>query len=384
MRDGVVREWQPPPAWPSELRRVWRVEVGEGHASPVVEDGKAFLSARQGDEEVALAIDLADGKRLWRKAYAAPYVVDPAAADHGKGPKATPAVADGRVFTLGISGLLACWEVETGKRVWHNSFAREFPSTAPQFGTAASPLVDGTSLLVQVGGKDGGALLACDAATGKVRWRVQQADGPSYASPIIAEFDGVRQLVVQTRTTCAGIGLDGDERGKVLWELPFTTAYEQNSVTPVFHRGLLVLGGYDRATTALRVARRSDRWTTEEAWHNDLPLYMSTPVVHDGLLWGMTHRDAGMLFGIDPVDGRTRWSGDGRLADNAAFLSAGEMLLVLTTEAELLVLRPAPDGPTEAARYRVADSPAWAHPVPVEGGVLIKDATHLTRWSWSE
>ncbi|HET9385618.1 MAG TPA: PQQ-binding-like beta-propeller repeat protein, partial [Gemmatimonadales bacterium] len=152
-RDGSIGA-ELPAQWPEALTKRWEIPVGAGHASPVVSGNRVVVFARQGDEEIVRALDLASGKELWRAAYPAPYVVNPAAQSHGAGPKSTPAISGGRVFTFGISGVLSAFDLASGKLLWR----LPPPGVPPQYGSTTSPLVDGTSVIVHVGGEDYGAL----------------------------------------------------------------------------------------------------------------------------------------------------------------------------------------------------------------------------------
>src|SRR5262245_24827867 len=135
-RDGSVAI-TPPNSWPDKLTQIWKVNVGEGHSSPVVVGNRVFQFARVGEREVLAAYDLASGKKVWEHGYAAPYTMNSAATTHGKGPKATPVVADGKVCALGITGTLTCVDAATGKVAWSH------PNTGDAlFGTASSPLID--------------------------------------------------------------------------------------------------------------------------------------------------------------------------------------------------------------------------------------------------
>ncbi|HTU25953.1 MAG TPA: PQQ-binding-like beta-propeller repeat protein, partial [Pirellulales bacterium] len=149
-RDGVALDLAPRKAWPAELEQKWQIEVGLGHSSPVVAGDRVFIFSRQIDQEVVRALSQADGKEIWRKSYPAPYEVNPQAAGHGKGPKSTPVVADGRLFTLGIGGILSCWDAASGELKWRKDFAKQFKHTSPLYGTAMSPLVDHGRLIVHV------------------------------------------------------------------------------------------------------------------------------------------------------------------------------------------------------------------------------------------
>jgi outer membrane protein assembly factor BamB len=198
-RDGVA-PFTPPAAWPQTLTRRWSISVGAGHASPVVSGGRVVVHTRQNDREITRAVDLATGKELWRSEYAAPYTMNPAARGHGPGPKSTPVVADGRVFTFGISGILSAHDLSTGKLLWRTPA----PPAPPEFGTAMSPVVVGSNVIVHVGADDRGALTAFDVTSGKSRWQ-WTGDGPGYASPVVATFGGTRHLITQSENAVIGI-----------------------------------------------------------------------------------------------------------------------------------------------------------------------------------
>lgn len=145
-------DFKPPSAWPETLEQAWQVEVGIGHASPVVSGDRVFVFSRQDEQEMVRALKLADGKEIWQRSYSAPFEINPLAAGHGKGPKSTPVVADGRLYTLGIGGILSCWNADSGELAWRRKFSQCFKHTAPLYGTALSPLVDGGKLIVHLGG----------------------------------------------------------------------------------------------------------------------------------------------------------------------------------------------------------------------------------------
>ena len=376
-RDGVVLDVAPRKVWPAELEQKWSAEVGLGHSSPVVAGERVFIFTREGDQEVVRALRQADGKEVWRKSYPAPYEVSPPAAGHGKGPKSTPVVADGRLFTLGISGILSAWDAETGELKWRKEFSKQFKHTSPLYGAAMSPLVDHGRLIVHVGGHDSGALMALDVADGEEAWSWPD-DGPAYSSPIVAELSGTRQIITQTQNACVGVSA---ENGALLWRIAYKTDFDQNAITPIVYEQSIICSGYNRGIDRYRIEKEGDEWMTDKIWENkEVSLYMSSPVVSGERLFGFSHRQKGQLFAIDITTGRTLWTSDGRMADNAALVRTGDVLWALTTQAELILFRDSEKQFDPLARYKVAETPTWAHPVIATGSVIIKDERKLIKW----
>jgi outer membrane protein assembly factor BamB len=374
-RDGLASTLPRRAAWPAALVPAWKVSVGIGHSSPVVAGGRVFQFARQGDEEALESFDRATGRRVWRQAYPAPYTMNFAAFSHGKGPKSTPVVAEGRVFTLGIGGVLSAFDAASGRVLWRQDFVGQFPATHPTYGTAQSPAVDGDHVIVHVGGPGKGALTAFDAASGAVAW-AWPGDGPAYASPIVADLGGVRQVVTFTESMLVGVSADA---GQLLWKLPFTTSYDQTAVTPIASGDTVIFSGLDHPVKAIRIVRRGTSWAAAPVWENaEVASYMSTPVLVGGRLFGLSQRRKGQLFCLDAATGRTVWLAEGRQGDNAALVAVAGAVLALTTEGQLLVIDPAAPTFTALRRYTAADNATWAHPAVVEDGVLVKDAETLS------
>ncbi len=159
--------------WPQNLSLKWKVEVGAGYATPILIGNRVYTHTRQGENEVMMALDAETGKTVWQTPYAAPYKMNPATKNHGQGPKSTPLFADGRLYTLGISGIVSAFNAADGKLLWQ----KPAPPVDPLYGTAMSPVFDRGSVIFHVGGQDNGALTAFDAATGNVRW-AWAGDGP--------------------------------------------------------------------------------------------------------------------------------------------------------------------------------------------------------------
>jgi outer membrane protein assembly factor BamB len=377
-RDGVIPSYAGPQTWPEQLRQKWQVTVGIGHSTPLLVGKSVFVFARQGEQEVASCLDLDSGKLLWRDAYDAPYTMHQAARPHGKGPKSTPAYSEGRLFTLGISGILSSYDAKSGKLRWRREFSTEFKTTSPYFGTATSPIVDGKRVIAFVGGHDSGALIAFDTDTGKTIWQ-WAADGPAYASPVIFDAAGIRQLVTQSQQKIVGLSAAD---GRLLWSLPFTTPYVQNIITPLIYKDLLIFSGLEQGVLAIKLLQNGQTWKPEKIWENkEASFYMSDPVIHEGRLFGMSHKDKGQFVALEAATGKILWKTAGREGDNAAVLTGGDKLFLLTSDADLIVAEANATGFRPLRRYTVAKSQTYAHPVISGKSILIKDVETLTLWS---
>lgn len=379
-RDGHIPDFSAPKPWPKDLKRLWQIPVGEGHASPVVQGDQVFLLSREGEEEVVRAVRLEDGQQVWRQSYPAPFEPSPWALSHGKGPKATPVLAQGKLFTVGIDSIVSCWDARNGTLLWRRQFSDRFKKISPYFyGMAVSPLVQGDRLLAFVGRYGEGAFTAFDTATGKTVWE-WTGDGPGYASPVVTAIGGVQQVITQSQNACVGLSL---AQGKLLWSIPFKTEYDQNIVTPVVAGPLVIFAGLSKPTLAYRLVESAGRWEPEKVWENaEASLYMSSPVAVAGRLVGFSNRNKGQFFCVDLASGRTLWTSHGRMGDNAALLAAGDLVLALTTQRRLVVFRATAESFAPLAEYQVADQPTWAHPAVVGSRLLIKDKSSLGCWTW--
>ena len=373
-RDGAVASFVEPTAWPERLTQQWKVDVGDGHATPVLVGARVYTFSRQGTNEVMQALDAATGKAIWQTRYPAPVTVNPAAQAHGPGPKATPTFAAGRLYTLGMGGIVTAFDAASGKQLWQKPAG----STLPLYGTAISPLMDRGLVIVHVGGDTGGALTAFDAGTGDVKW-AWNGDGPSYASPVVAEIDGIRQVITLTQGNVVGVSAAD---GRLLWRRPYATEYTQNIITPVFVGSTLIIGGYQNPTIALRLVRSGDQWKTEDVWENaGISLYMANSVLVGDRLFGLSHRNSGQYFTLDVKSGKTVWVGQPRQAENAAIVRAGSVVFSLEDDAELMVGRVGANSFQELKRYTVANAATWAQPVISGRRIFVKDVSTLALWT---
>jgi outer membrane protein assembly factor BamB len=366
-RDGSAAGFVAPASWPRALTRRWKVDVGEGYATPLVAGDRVYAFTRVGGQETLIALEAATGAERWRSGDPAPYSPGQPAAAHGAGPKATPLYYEGTLFTLGISGIVTAFDAATGKILWRTAP----PAEAPFFGAASSPL--GESGLVIVHPGNYGPLTAFDTATGAVRWTAG-GDG-FFASPIAVMLGGVRQIVSATLDSVIGVALDG----RVLWRYPWDGG--AGSTTPVLNGETIIVSGQDKGVTALRPALRDGVWTVETVWKTpDVSMYVSNPVVVADTLFGLSHKARGQFFALDAKSGAVLWLGPPRQAENTAIVKSGELLFLLNDDGELIVAKASRRGFEPIARYTVADSATWAQPLISGGRIFVKDATSLSLW----
>jgi outer membrane protein assembly factor BamB len=363
----------PPPRWSSF--------VGEGYSSPVVKSGRVFILGRdKEDRETCLCFDADSGKPVWSHAYPAG---KPQTLQAGAGPKSTPTVDRDRVYMLGIGGMFHCLDVETGRVLWKHDFAAAFwgqkkdpngyDAWFPPAGSAASAVVEGERVIVPVGGPNGGAITAFDRRTGAVVWK-GLTDRSSYGSPVVADLAGTRQLVGFTGLRM--VGLDVAD-GKLLWEHPFPAFVEQTMLTPVVWKDLVIVGGENKSTVALRIEKREGTFRPKVVWRaEDLKAYLTTPVVVKDHLVGLDNR-LHRLVCVSLATGEMTWESK-RIGEYASLVVAGDKILALNEVGELYVLSADPKNFVQVAKWKLGKGAGtWSHLALVGSRLFVKDADHL-------
>jgi outer membrane protein assembly factor BamB len=354
--------------WPAGLKSEWKVPVGEGVASPVVVGGKIYVFVRQRQDEVVLCFDLARSKEIWRsEPYPAPFTPGPGDS-FSNGPRSTPAVADGRLFALGITGVLSCLDAQTGKLLWRKDYKPYFNRSGN------SPLVADGLCIAHLGVGRSGGLRAFDVATGLVKWCFNN-DNPASSSPILVNLAGERQVVTFTREDFLGVSL---ATGKLLWRTRSYHSYFENCVTPVLYQDLLIAPGHNEPPRAFRLEKGDSGIRLKLVWKaKGPPSYMSSPVLAGDWLVGLSDQKSGQLFCLDAKTGQELWLSNGRMGSYASILNAGSAWLVLTNRGQLLVVKPSGTAYEPIAQYRVSDKETYAYPVFLGDRILIKDQITL-------
>ena len=374
-RDGTLTMFAEPRSWPEQLTQKWKIEVGTGYATPIVVRNRVYAFSRQQENEVMRAIDADTGKIIWETSYPASFKMNPATARHGPGPKSTPTYANGRLFTLGISGIVTAFDAATGKQLWQKPAG----PIEPMYHTAQSALVDHGMVILHVGGHQQGALKAFDPATGAEKWS-WNGDGPSYASAIVAEIDGTRQVITFSQEHLVGVDATN---GMLLWRTPFTARATTNAITPlVYGDRTVIVSGQGKPLTAYTIAKRTDQWSAEVAWENpQLSMSFSNAVLVGDAVFSMSAMNSGQFFWADAKTGKTLWTSAPRQGGNAAIVRTGNLLFVLKDDAELMIARSTPGSFEPLKTYTVATSATWPAPSFSGNRIFVKDISTIALWT---
>lgn len=371
-RDGQSPETKLNWDWPKGGPPVaWKLDVGTGWASPVVADGKVLLFHRVQDDEVLVALDPATGKEVWTAKYATKYRDD---FGFDNGPRATPCVHDGKVFTLGANGNLHAFDLATGKVLWARDVRDEYKAAKGFFGVACSPLVVGGSLVLNVGGK-GAGVVALEPATGKEKWKATD-DAASYSSPTAAEIDGKTAAVFVTRF---GLRVFDAATGKQMSEFAFRPRVNESvqAATPLVWKDEIFLTA-SYATGAALVKVKGGELT--EVWANDKSLssQYNTPVRVGDHLYGVHGRaDIGTaaLRCVEWKTGAVKWTEANFGVASLVAVDGG--IVALTEAGDLVRFDAAPDGYKERGRAKLLDKPTRAAAALADGRLFARDGTKL-------
>jgi outer membrane protein assembly factor BamB len=333
------------------------------------------MFARQGENEIMSAIDAETGKVLWHTDHPAPFEMNKAAAGHGPGPKSTPVFFNGRLYAIGMTGIITAYDANSGKTVWQKPGSPVVPLyTTHSF----SPVIENGTVIFHTGGHNQGALTALDLNTGNPKWS-WTGDGPGYGSPIVATLGGTRQVITIAQTKIVGVDA---ANGTLLWERPFVHPSVNNMLTPILAGQTVIVGGTAGPITALTVTKTNNQWTAQPVWENaDVPLRMSNPVVVGDLLFGLSNRNAGQYFGVDIKTGKTLWTSEGRQAGSAAIEKTAGLIFSLEEDGDLVIIRPSQTAFDVVKRYKVADTESYAQPALSGSRIFVKDVSTLALWT---
>jgi len=369
-RNGVYSGAALATAWPSKRPPlVWEKQVGQGFSGPVAAEGRLILFHRLGDRETVECLEAGTGRRLWSYDYPTAYRDD---FGFDEGPRSTPAVAAGRVYTFGAQGMLHCLSLAAGKKIWSLDTHRQFNARKGFFGAACSPLIEQGRVLLNVGGTAGVA--AFDAESGKTLWTAT-SDEAGYSSPVAATIGGTRHALFFTRH---GLVSADPLTGNIRFQFPWRSRSEAsvNAAVPLVIENLIFLSAsYGTGGAALEV--RGNQW--KQLWSSDEALsnHYATSVYREGYLYGYHGRqeEGPSLRCVEIKTGKVQWSVDAFRAGTITL--AGGHLVVLRENGELVL---APASPMEfrpIARAPLLPGPVRAHPALAHGLLYLRNEKTL-------
>jgi outer membrane protein assembly factor BamB len=372
-RDGIIRgvrietDWsrQPPVA-------MWRRPIGPGWSSFAVRDNLLYTQEQRGDNEVVSCYNLTTGQPVWKHRDAARFWESNA----GAGPRGTPTLSNGRVYTFGATGILNALDARNGSVVWSRNAASDTKTKVPGWGFASSPLVVGDVVIVAAAG----ALAAYDVVNGNPRW-FGPTGGRGYSSPHLSTINGVAQVLLVNGEGAISVA---PADGTLLWK----HAWEGDSIVQpaVTADGDVLIGsgsglGSEVGVLRVAVAHGPGGWTTKERWTSTgLKPYFNDFVVHKDLAFGF---DGSILACIDLKNGALKWKGGRYGHGQLILLSDQDLLLVVSEEGELVLVRATPDQFTEVARFKAIEGKTWNHPVLVGDILLVRNSEEMVAFRMS-
>jgi outer membrane protein assembly factor BamB len=368
-RDGVIpgvrieTDWSKSP--PVEL---WRRPIGPGWSSFAVRGDLLYTQEQRGSDEIVACYRVSTGQPVWKHSDTARFWESNA----GPGPRATPTLSGGRVYTFGATGIVNALDARSGAVVWSRSAASDAGKKVPEWGFASSPLVVDDEVIVAASGK----LAAYNLATGEPRWFGPDG-GVSYSSPQLATIDGVTQILL---LSVAGATSVAPADGTLLWKHPWP-GYPIVQPALTADGDVLISVSDSSGTRRLAVAHGPAAWTVEERWTSaGLKPYFNDFVVHDGRAFGF---DGGILACIDLKDGKRVWKGGRYGHGQLVLLSDQDVLLVLSEEGELALVAAAGDQFRELARFPAVEGKTWNHPVLAGDILLVRNGQEMAAFRLS-
>jgi outer membrane protein assembly factor BamB len=362
-RDGIVHgvristDWKATP--PVEL---WRRPVGPGCSSFAVSGDLLFTQEQRGDREAVTCYSLNTGKPVWIHTDSARFWDSHA----GAGPRATPTLSNGRVYTMGATGILDVLNADDGSLVWSRNSAADTHTRDSGWGFTGSPLIFGDLVIAAATGR----MVAYDINTGEPRWSGPDG-GQGYSSPQLLSSSGVDQIVLMSDFGAISLA-PGD--GSVLWKYPWQI--DGRILQPSFTAGgdILVSGGLQHGIRSISITHESNGWNVKDRWTSTgIKAYFNDIIVLKDHIYGF---DGLSLACISVADGRRSWRG-GRYGGQLILLSDQDLLLVLTEKGEVVLINATPEKFTELGRFPAITGKTWNHPVLVGNILVVRNAREM-------
>ena len=363
-RNGVLEQPRPVQDWNSQPpSRLWVRPVGQGWSGFAVVGSRAITQEQRGENEAVVCYELISGSPLWSYAYAAHFQSSLA----GEGPRATPCIAGGRVYTQGATGLLKCLDLETGKLIWTKDILRDSRASMNEWGISSSPLVIDDLVVVNPGAFNGRSLVAYQAATGEFVWGGGN-EGPGYSSPFLTTLAEVPQIIIFND---GGVFAHSVTDGKILWNYHWPGGHPHVS-NPVVLPGdrVLISSGYGIGSELIQITKNStNKFSATRLWKtNRLKAKFTNLVYRDGFIYGL---DDGIMVCLDAQTGQLKWK-EGRYGHGQQIL-AGDLLLVSAESGDVVLLEPKPDKHRELTRFSALSHKTWNPPALAGEYLLVRN-----------
>jgi outer membrane protein assembly factor BamB len=361
---------------------LWQAPIGPGYSGIAVAAGRVYTMDRpkDSDDERIVCLDAVTGTQIWEHRYSAPY----GKLDYGKGPRCTPTIHDGRVYTLGAVGHAHCLDAATGKVLWAKDLVRDHGAKLPEWGFAASVVIDGDRAIVHAG-LPGGCYSAYHRVTGEELWRAG-GDPAGYGTPIIIEHAGLRQLLGWTPEHVVAHDL---QSGRLLWKYPYKITYGVSIATPIFHQGTVLVCGYWHGSRAIKLGDSPEK--ADLLWEENRYLrgLMNQPLYKDGHVYLLDKQHGIVAFEL--AKGEKLWTDDHKLTprdrnpqvsmvwlgnSDSAGRDATNRAIGLNAQGELILVRLSPQGLTEDSRAKIVGD-TWAHPAYAGSHCFARDDEKL-------
>ena len=366
-QDGISHETSLAQTWPEEGPKVlWRLPLSGGFSSVAVASGAAYTMTGTEEGEFVVAVDPQQGSVLWKTRVGDLFVDE----EYGSGPRATPTIADGRLYALGGTGALVCLDAKTGRQHWGFNVVEKFGTENAEFGASASPVVVGNKLILVAGKSQGKSLVCLDKHSGETIWTALD-DKAGYATPALCDVAGVPVLVVFTAKALVVVSLDD---GRELWRHPWETTMDQNVATPVCHDGKVFISSRNTTGSILfQFSFDGGSLKAEPVWESrDMKNYLSTCVLVGGYLYGF---NATRLTCIDFNSGEAAWRESG--FNKGSLIAVDKRLIILGERGELALAEAAPDKYREISKFQLFDTLTWIVPALADGRLYVRNDKEL-------
>ena len=375
-RDGSLTNTDLPDSLSQQQFQLrWKIPLGPGYSGPVISSDRVFVTETIDEKtEVVRALDRETGKLNWKQSWPGALSVPFFAKANGDWIRATPGYDGERLYVAGIRDILVCLEAATGKILWKIDFVDQMNAKLPAFGFASSPLVTDQAVYVQAGG----GFCKVDKLTGEVKWRVLEDGGgmfgSAFSSPYLTTLDGIPQILVQTRTTLAGVD---PVSGKVFWEQKIPAFRGMNILTPTVYQNSVFTSSYGGRSFLFEISQTNDGWQVKELWTNPMQAYMSSPLIIGDSLY--LHLKNQRFTCLDLKTGKARWT-TSPYGKYWSMVTDGRKILALDQKGDLLLIKANPEKFELLDSHHVAED-SWAHLAVIGQDVYVRALDELVMYS---